>query len=109
MEDCKISIAGFKKEYPYLNLKLKKENPALFDMGIIVIKMAEFQHGFKVKKQYKTYSKGTAFNFEVFKDEKDFEKYSEQIQKIIKEYDEKYGFEYHIKKFAKEFGDIKNE
>lgn len=72
----------FQKNYPSLNNKLLKTSKELFEIGVLVALTSEAHRGFIVKKQLKTNSKGTAFNYVLAT--------KEEIMSYLKDVREKY-------------------
>lgn len=82
--DNKIKLLGFQKEYKMLTTKFKKEHPELFNLGIVVAHTSEVKEGFIVKKQLRTTSNGTKFNYEAIKSREELTQYTEKVIGIIK-------------------------
>lgn len=95
--DDKIEIVGFQKEYRMLTTKLKKDKPELFNLGVIVAYTSEIENCFMVKKQLKTTSSGTKFNYEAIKSKEELEDYTEKVSSLT----EALGVEAEIEKMKK--------
>lgn len=79
----------FQKDYPDLNNKLLKSSKELFDLGVVVACSSELEKGFIVKKQLKTTSKGTKFNFEPATSEQELGDYIKDLKQKLKNIDVK--------------------
>lgn len=79
----------FQKDYPDLNNKLLKSSKELFDLGVVVACSSELEKGFIVKRQLKTTSKGTKFNFEPATSEQELGDYVKDIKEKLQNIDMK--------------------
>lgn len=91
MANGDFSVFQFQIEYPPLNLKAQTEDTRKFDYGMIYCYSKECENGFKVKKVGKTTKKGTKFTYEKIKDKVDFEQYKVLLNKMIEDFNTKYG------------------
>lgn len=80
-------VVEFQKEYSMLDNKFKKADEDLFNLGVIVAYESELNRGFIVKKQLKTTSKGTKFNYKKAKTEEELNDYIAKVKAMIKEID----------------------
>lgn len=81
------TVIGFQKVYKGLNLKMQKNEPEAFKLGVLVAYASELDKGFGVVKQLKTNSKGTAFNYELIDTKEKAEKYEKKVKEIKEELD----------------------
>lgn len=88
-----IEVLKFKKDYRGINDELEKSFPILFKYAIVHAKYSEIERGFKLKKQYKTYKKGTSFLYESFVNPEDQLKEADKLRLELKELNEKYSDE----------------
>lgn len=86
-----VKVFQYQIEYPYLNLNQQKEDERKFDYGMLYCYIKESEKGFKVKKVGKTTKKGTKFTYEKIKDNEDFEEYKALINKMVSDFNSKYG------------------
>lgn len=85
-----ISIEGFQKIIPFLDLKLQKESPHIYDFALIIALNIEFEKGFRVIKINKANKNGTKITYSVIKSQEDLEQNSKKIKTLISEFEEKY-------------------
>lgn len=97
-----ISVIEYQMEYPTLNLKHKQDNPMMFDYGMLYCYTKECERGFKVKRINKTTGKGTKFTYIAIKDDEDFEAYKTFVDKMIDEFNSKYGDAAKVKQVSKD-------
>lgn len=91
MDIKEIGVFEYQIEYPPLNLTEQKEDSRKFDYGMIYCYSKECENGFKVKKVGKTTRRGTKFTYERIKDRADFEQYKVLLNKMIEDFNTKYG------------------
>lgn len=97
-EEAKISICGYTKKFPALNLELMEENIEFYEAAKIAIELREAERGFKVKRFYKTGKSGTSIVCEAFKTEEEVRQCISKIEEKMKEFNEKYdnGFKFNL-------------
>lgn len=86
-----IQCIEFQKEYPVVNLKMKKENEKQYEYSLLVLYTLETERGFMVKKIGKTTNKGTKVNFIPFKSDEDVKKYKALLQDMATKFTAKWG------------------
>lgn len=89
MEKAKISVLGFKKEYPSINIDLKENDTEKYDLCIIQIYLSELNSGYIVDKIYKTLKKGTKVSYKNY-DKKTIIDYIDKINRLMDEFNIKY-------------------
>lgn len=85
-----IETIEFQKSYSELNTKMKDSNPKFFDYMILQLYVFEYDKGYKVKKIYKTNSKGTKVTYEPIKSKEELDKYINLIKDKVKEFNDKW-------------------
>lgn len=85
-----FEVIGYTCDYPYVNLELKNNNIAEYEMALLICHIEEIKKGMKVKKIYKTTSKGTLIKYEAIESEKEALEYADKIKNMIDKYNNKY-------------------
>lgn len=85
-----VTVIGFQREYPCINLDLMKIDEKAYDIAILIAHTLEVEKGFIVKKQYKTTKKGTKFTYKACKDEEEAKEYVLKVHELLNQYKGKY-------------------
>lgn len=80
-------VVEFQKEYSMLNNRFLKVDKDLFDLGVLVAYTSELNRGFIVKKQLKTTSKGTKFNYKKIDSQEEADTYCSKVMEMSKRLD----------------------
>lgn len=80
-------VVEFQKEYSMLNNRFLKVDKDLFDLGVLVAYTSELNRGFIVKKQLKTTSKGTKFNYKKIDSQEETDTYYSKVREMSKRLD----------------------
>lgn len=83
----KITLSEFQKEYYMLDSRFQKNDEDLFNLGILVAYTSELQNGFIVKRQLKTNSKGTKFNYKAVESQEEADAYCEKVRAMAESLD----------------------
>ncbi|MGL5330182.1 MAG: hypothetical protein ACRDD7_13005 [Peptostreptococcaceae bacterium] len=81
------SVYEFQKEYYMLDNKFLKADKDLFDLGVLVAYTSELDKGFMVKKQLKTTSNGTKFNYKKIESQEEANAYSANVREMANKLD----------------------
>jgi hypothetical protein len=93
-----ISVIGYDKDFPMLDLKLKKEDEFAYDFALIDISMRELAKGFGVRRINKTTKKGTTFKFDSVTSLEQLNKCITKIEEDLKVFNEKHNETAELKK-----------
>lgn len=82
-------VVEFQKEYSMLDNKFLKADKDLFDVGVLIAHTSELEKGFMVKKQLKTTSKGTKFNYKRIETKEEANIYFAKVREMAESFDPK--------------------
>ena len=80
----------FQKDYPAVNLYLKKEDEKGYDYTMLLLYLGELGKGFKAKRVNKTTKKGTKVTYSLIKSKAEFADYKAFIQVEVDKFNEKW-------------------